>query len=157
MRQLTSGLAVAVLAVLAVTGCAATTSTSGGKAPAAGTSRHGTTAAGASSTATATARPGGLSGINPGGPAQWVVRGTFASHGTAVVPLSGVVTFRDSSTGHTVNVTVGTSGTFSLGLTVGTYTVTGHPERSTSRCPAPVTVTVQAGDHNRVSLVCSAS
>jgi hypothetical protein len=148
MRLLTAGL---VIMVLAVTGCAATTSgtASSGKSPA--------TAASHSATATAGS---GLSGLPTGGapgPAQWVVHGTFETEGSPAHPLSGVVTFRDGSTGHTVNVTVGASGKFSLGLVAGTYTATGQTTQNQSPCAAPVTVTVRAGQLTQVSLVCKAS
>jgi hypothetical protein len=135
MRRLTAGLA---LMALAVTGCAATATTSSG-----------------------TATPGtGLSGLTSGGApglAQWVVDGTFETEGGSAQPLSGVVTFRDRTTAHTVNVTVGASGKFSLGLVAGTYTATGQTKHSDSPCSAPVTVTVRAGQLTRVSLVCKAS
>ena len=159
MRRLTAGLAIMALAV---TGCATTVATSsGGKAPAAATSH--TPATGTSSTtgtngtATAGIRPGGSSGSGSSGLAQWVVNGTFETEAGHVQPLSGVVTFRDSTTGHTVNVTVGASGKFSLGLVAGTYTTTGQTKHSDSPCSAPVTVTVRAGQLTRVSLVCKAS
>ena len=138
MRQLTAGLAIMALAV---TGCAATAATSSGKPPTTGTS----------GTATAGIGHGGASGL-----AQWVVDGTFETKGGDAQPLAGVITFRDSTTGHTVNVTVGTSGKFSLGLVAGTYTASGQTEHSDSTCSAPVTVTVQAGQLTRVSLVCKA-
>jgi hypothetical protein len=153
MRRLTAGLAIMALAV---TGCATTVATSsGGKAPAAATSQS--PATGTSSTATAGIRPGGSSGSGSSGLAQWVVNGTFETEAGHVQPLSGEVTFRDSTTGHTVNVTVGASGKFSLGLIAGTYTATGQTEHSDSPCSAPVTVTVRAGQLTRVSLVCKAS
>ena len=154
MRQLTAGLAIMALAV---TGCAATATTSSGKTSTAVTSHSATTATGTSGTAT----PGtGLSGLTSGGAsglAQWVVDGTFETEGGPAHPLSGVVTFRDSTTGHTVNVTVGASGKFSLGLVAGTYTATGQTKHSDTPCSAPVTVTVRAGQLTRVSLVCKAS
>jgi hypothetical protein len=162
MRQLTSGLA--ILAV-AVTGCAATATTSSGKAPAAAASPTVTTspsaatatATGASGTATPGAGIGGLSGVGSAGPAQWVVHGTFETEGGSAQPLSGVVTFHDSTTGWTVNVTVGASGTFSTGLIAGTYTATGQTGNSGAPCSAPVAVTVHAGQVTQVSLVCKAS
>ena len=143
MRRLTAGLAITALAL---TGCATTAATSSGKAPTA-----------VSSATAAGARPGGSVGRGSSGLAQWVVNGTFETEGGHAQPLSGVVTFRDSTTGHTVNVTVGTSGKFSLGLVAGTYTATGQTGHSDSQCSAPVTVTVQAGQLTRVSLVCKAS
>lgn len=162
MRQLTPGLGATVLAVtvLAVTGCAAA-SPGSGKAPAAGTSpgtSQGTAATpsrASSASAAAAAAAAGL-GVNPGGPAQWVVRGTFKTQAGAQ-PMSGTVTFRDNSTGRSVNVTVGASGTFSLGLTAGTYTVTGQPGSGATPCSASSTMTVQAGHVTTVSLVCKAS
>ena len=144
MRQLTAGLAIMALAV---TGCAATASTSSGHTPATVTS----------GTATAGVRPGGSSSGSSSGLAQWLVNGTFQTGGGSAQPLSGVVTFRDNTTGHTVNATVGTSGKFSLSLVAGTYTATGQTKSSSSPCSAPVTVTVHAGQLTQVSLVCKAS
>lgn len=144
MRQLSAGLAIMALAV---TGCAATTATSSGRTPAAGPS-HSATA------------PGGLGGLHGGGapgPAQWVVDGTMETDGSHAQPLSGVVTFRDTSSGHTVTVTVGPSGRFSLGLVAGTYTATGQTRDSKSSCSPPATVTVRAGQLTRLSVVCKAS
>jgi hypothetical protein len=148
MRQLTAGLA---LVALAATGCAATASSSG-KTPAAPASHSSGT------TGTASAAPGvsGLSGGGPGGPAQWVVNGTFETVGSPAQPLSGVITFHDSTTGQTATVTVGASGKFSLGLIAGTYTATGQTQKDFSPCSAPVTVTVRAGQLTRVSLSCKA-
>jgi hypothetical protein len=150
MRQLTAGLA---LVALAVTGCAATATTSSGKAPAAPASHS------AGTTGTASAAPGvsGLSGGGPGGPAQWVVDGTFETVGSPAQPLSGVITFRERTTGQTATVTVGASGKFSLGLIAGTYTATGQTKNHGSPCSAPVTVTVRAGQLTRVSLSCKAA
>ena len=150
MRQLTAGLAVMALAV---TGCAATASS--GKTPAAAAS-HGAPP-GTSSTPSAGTGTGGLPAGGPGGLAQWVVHGTFETEGSPAQPLSGVVTFRDSSTRQTATVTVGASGKFSLGLAAGTYTATGQATRNDPPCSAPVTVTVRAGQLTRVSLVCKAS
>jgi hypothetical protein len=147
MRQLAAGLAIIALAV---TGCAATATSSG--TATAGTSRSATAAAGSG-----TAIGHGGPASSGSGLAQWVVNGTFATKGGSARPLAGMVTFRDSATGHTVNVTVGASGKFSLGLAAGTYTATGQAEHSDSPCSAPVTVTVQAGQLTQVSLVCEAS
>jgi hypothetical protein len=148
MRQLAAGLAIIALAA---TGCAATATTSGGTATAR-TSHSATTAA---ESGTATEHGGPAS--NGSGLAQWVVDGTFETKGGSAQPLAGMVTFRDSATGHTVNVTVGASGKFSLGLVAGTYTATGQVGHSDSPCSAPVTITVQAGQPTQVSLVCEAS
>ncbi len=153
MRQLTAGLAVMALAV---TGCAATSSASGGSTPAAATSHSAATATGGGGTATSGAGLGGLTSGGSAGLAQWVVDGTFETAGGSARPLSGVVTFRDSATGHSANVTVGASGKFSLGLVAGTYTATGQAGHSDSPCSAPVTVTVRAGQLTRVSVVCKA-
>jgi hypothetical protein len=154
MRQLTAGLAIMALAV---TGCAATATTSSGKTSTAVPSHSATTATGTSGTATPGTGLGGLASGGASGLAQWVVDGTFETEGGPAQPLSGVVTFRDRTTGHTANVTVGTSGKFSLGLVAGTYTATGQTKHSDSPCSAPVTVTVRAGQLTRVSLVCKAS
>jgi hypothetical protein len=156
MRQLTAGLALAALAVtgLAVTGCGATASSSSDKTPAAPASHSATP--GTSGTASAAPGVSGLSGGGPGGPAQWVVNGTFETVGSPAQPLSGVITFHDSTTGQTATVTVGASGKFSLGLIAGTYTATGQTKQDFSPCSAPVTVTVRAGQLTRVSLSCKA-
>jgi hypothetical protein len=153
MRRLTAGLAIMALAV---TGCA-TTATSSGNTSTAATSHSATTATGTSGTATPGTGLGGLTSSGASGLAQWVVDGTFETEGGSAQPLSGVVTFRDRSTARTVNVTVGTSGKFSLGLVAGTYTATGQIKHSDSPCSAPVTVTVRAGQLTRVSLVCKPS
>jgi hypothetical protein len=150
MRRLTAGLAITALAL---TGCATTAATSSEKAPAVSPA----TATGTSGAATAQTRPGGSAGRGSSGPAQWVVNGTFETEAGHAQPLSGVITFIDSTTGHTVNVTVGASGKFSLGLVAGTYTATGRTGHSDSPCAAPVTVAVQAGQLTQVSLVCKAS
>jgi hypothetical protein len=154
MRQLTAGLAIMALAL---TGCAATTSTSSGKTPAPVPSHSAPAPAGTSGTGAAGTRLGGMAGGGSAGPAQWVVDGTFQSNGGATQPLAGTVSFRDSSTGRTVKVTVGASGKFSLGLVAGTYTATAQAARSASPCPAPVTVTVRAGQTTRVALGCPAA
>jgi hypothetical protein len=153
MRQLTAGL---VTMALAVTGCAATTTSISGKSPATATSHSATTASGANGTATAGAGLSGLPTSGAHGLAQWVVDGTFEAEGSPAHPLSGMVTFSDSTTGQIVNVTVGASGKFSLGLVAGTYTATGKTKHNESPCSAPVTVTVRAGQLTRVSLVCKA-
>lgn len=148
MRQLTAGLAIAALAV---TGCAATASTSSSAASAASSKPSA-----ASGPATAATGLGGRTS-GGGGPAQWVVRGTFVTRGGSAQPLSGMVTFRDSATGHTVNVTVGVSGKFSLGLAAGTYAATGQTGPGSPPCTAPATVTVRAGQLTLVSLTCKAA
>jgi hypothetical protein len=157
MRQLTAGLAIMALAVTgcAVTGCAATSSASGGSTPAA-TSPSAPTASVGGGTATGGAGLGGLTSGGSAGLAQWVVDGVFETAGGSARPLSGVVTFRDSATGHSATVTVGASGKFSLGLVAGTYTATGQTGHGGSPCSAPVTVTVRAGQLTRVSLACKA-
>lgn len=154
MRRLTAGLAIMALAA---TGCAATATTRSGNTSTAVTSHNATTTTGASDTATPGTGLGGLTSSGASGLAQWVVDGTFKTEGGPSQPLSGVVTFRDSTTGNTANVTVGASGKFSLGLVAGTYTATGQTKHSDSPCSAPVTVTVRAGQLTRVSLVCKAS
>ena len=152
MRQLTAGLAVMALAV---TGCAATSSASGGAAP--GTGHGPATATAGSGTATGGAGLGGLTSGGSGGLARWVVDGSFETAGGSARPLSGVVAFRDRATGNQFGVTVGASGKFSLGLPAGTYTATGQAGHSAAPCSAPVTVTVRAGQLTRVSLVCRAA
>ncbi len=125
--------------------------------PTRATSSHSAaTATGGSGTATGGAGLGGLTSGGSAGLAQWVVDSVFETAGGSGRPLSGVVTFRDSATGDSTNVTVGASGTFSLGLVAGTYTATGLAGPGDSPCSAPVTVTVRAGQLTRVSLVCKA-
>ena len=154
MRRLTAGLGIMALAL---TGCAATTSASSGKSPATVPSHSATTADGTGGSGPAGAGLGGVAGGGSGGPAQWVVDGTFQSKGGAAQPLAGTVSFRDSSSGRIVTVTVGASGKFSLGLVAGTYTATAQAARSASPCSAPVAVTVRAGQPTRVALVCPAA
>jgi hypothetical protein len=105
-------------------------------------------------------------------PALLAVHGRFEMTGgavqpgktnTGVRPLSGVVTFRDGG-GDTLNVTVGTSGTFTLNLSPGSYTVTGRTKHIEQRsangtvtdppCSSPVKLTVQAGTPAHVTVVC---
>jgi len=148
MRQLTAGLAIMAVAV---TGCAATATSSGD-----GSSSSKTPAATTSHSATAATGTSGLPSSGPG-LAQWVVDGTFETAGSPARPLSGMITFRDSTTRQTVTVTVGASGKFSLGLVAGTYTATGQTRQDFSPCSAPVTVTVRAGQLTQVSLTCKAS
>ncbi len=150
MRQLTAGLAIMAIAV---TGCAATAAASTGTTSTAVTGHGATTAT--SGPASPAADPGGLA--RGGGLAQWVVDGTFYTKNSPARPLSGVVTFRDKTTGHTSKVTVGASGKFSLGLAAGTYTATGQAGHSDSPCSGQVTVTVRAGQLTRVALACEAT
>jgi hypothetical protein len=150
MRRLTAGLAIMALAV---TGCAAAATSS--RTPAAAPSHSATPGTG--STASAGTGTSGLSGGGPGGLAQWVVHGTFETEGSHAKPLSGVITFRDSTTGQTATVAAGPSGKFSLGLVAGTYTATGQTKHNDPPCSAPVTVTVRAGQVTQVSLICKAS
>lgn len=153
MRQLMAGL---VIMALGVTGCAASGTASSGQ-PATATSHAATPAATASGPAAAVSGLGGMASSGSSGLAQWVVNGTFEKQGTPAQPLPGVVTFRDSANGHTVTVTVGASGKFTLGLVAGTYTATGQAQHGNAVCTAPVTVTVHAGQLTKVSLVCKAA
>jgi hypothetical protein len=83
---------------------------------------------------------------------------------TPTRPLSGVITFRDSG-GHPLNVTVGTSGTFSVNLVAGSYTVTGRSKQieqqnadgsvSDPPCSPPFTLTVRPGALVHVTVVCA--
>jgi hypothetical protein len=152
MRRLMTGL---VITALGVTGCATSATTSSGKPVA--TSHSATPAASPSGPAAAVSGLGGTAGSGSSGLAQWVVDGTFETQGVPASPLPGVVTFRDSANGHTVTVTVGASGKFTVGLIAGTYTATGQARHSNAACAAPVTVTVHAGQLTRVSLVCKAA
>jgi len=149
MRQLTTGLGIIALAL---TGCAATAASSGDAVP----SHSAPAVTGTSGTGTAGTGLGGVASGGSGGLAQWVVDGTFQAKGGSAQPLAGVVSFRDSSSGRTVTVTVGPSGKFSLGLVAGTYRATAQTARTGSPCAAPVTVTVRAGQLTRVSLACPA-
>ena len=106
-------------------------------------------------------------------PALMAVRGRFEMVGgpiqpgktsTPVMPLSGVVTFRDSG-GDALDVTVGASGTFSVNLAPGSYTVTGRSKSieqqnadgtvSDPPCSAPLTLTVRPGTPAHVTVVCA--
>ena len=100
------------------------------------------------------------------------VQGTFemtggpmrpGQSGPSVRPLAGTVTFRDGQ-GHTVDVTVGPSGKFTVDLRAGKYTAIAetrqlerqNPDGSYSSTPIvrPVTVRATAGQPARVSIVC---
>ena len=74
-------------------------------------------------------------------------------------PLPGVVTVRDTANGHTVTVTVGASGRFSLGLVAGVYTAKVQAKHSDPRCAMRATGDVHraGGALTRVSLVCKAA
>jgi hypothetical protein len=104
--------------------------------------------------------------------ALMAVRGTFEEKGgpmqpgktsPPVMPLSGVVTFRDSG-GDALNVTVGASGKFSVNLAPGSYTVTGRSKSigqqnadgtvSHPPCSSPLTLTVRPGTQAHVTVVC---
>lgn len=79
-------------------------------------------------------------------------------------PLSGVVTVKDSS-GHTVDVTVGASGKFSVRLAPGIYAVAGQspqiesmgPNGTASLLPCAMlnATSVQAGQTDRITLTCT--
>jgi hypothetical protein len=141
MHGLAAGMAIAALAL---TGCAATAATSTGV----------------------------ITAVTTKGGALLKVQGTFemlggpmrpGQSGPSVRPLAGTVTFRDSH-GHTVGVTVGPSGRFTVDLRAGKYTVIAetrqieqqNPDGSYSSTPIvqPVTVTAAAGGPARVSIVC---
>jgi hypothetical protein len=93
--------------------------------------------------------------------------GPISPSGQAAVgpwPLSGVVRFTDVS-GHTVDVTVGVSGKFSVRLSPGTYSVVGvtsafgavDPNSGMSQppCQMPNTSTrVRAGQTDRITVIC---
>jgi hypothetical protein len=80
-------------------------------------------------------------------------------------PLSGVVRFKDVS-GHTVDVTVGASGKFSVQLAPGTYSVAGvtsqmgavEPQSGMSQPPCEMqnlsSTRVRAGQTDRITLIC---
>jgi hypothetical protein len=80
-------------------------------------------------------------------------------------PLSGVVRFTDAS-GHTVDVTVSASGTFSVRLAPGTYRVEGvtsqmgqvDPKSGLSQPPCEMqnmgSTAVRAGQTDRITLIC---
>ena len=175
-------LAVAVLGatglgVTGLTGCsAASSSSAAAQGPATATAAAkaktaGTATASAKATHTGTAPKAPVDRYMP---ALLAVLGKFEMVGgplqpgktsTPVRPLSGVITFRDSS-GDTLNVTVGASGTFSLNLAPGSYTVTGrstHLEQqnadgtvSDPPCSSPVKLTLRAGTTTaHVTVVCA--
>jgi hypothetical protein len=169
-------LGVTGLGVTGLTGCsAASSSSAAAQGPATATAAATTKAAG---TATVSAKAT-HAGTSPKGPvdrympALDAVLGKFEMVGgplqpgktsTPVRPLSGVVTFSDS-TGDALNVTVGTSGTFSVNLAPGSYTVTGRSKNleqqnadgsvSDRPCSSPVKLTVRPGTRVRVTVVCA--
>jgi hypothetical protein len=153
MRRLAASAGVTVIGIAAMTlaGCTAAATATDEKAA-----------------VTMTGRP--LS--HPVQPDAWEVGGTFQLEGGPVQPggknppvrpLRGVVTFRDSK-GHSVNVTVGASGKFSVNLRAGTYTVTGRSPQieqqnadgkwSDPTCSAPVTAVVRPQPSNQVVVTC---
>ena len=174
-------LGVTGLGVAWLTGCsAASGSSAAAQAPANTTATANATAAAA---ANGTAKAAGTAkATSPGTaprapvdrymPALLVVRGTFEESGgplrtgetsPPVMPLAGVVTFRDSG-GDALNVTVGASGKFSVNLAPGGYTVTGRSKSigqqnadgsvSDPPCSSPLTLTVRPGTQAHVTVVC---
>jgi len=158
-------LGVTGLGITGLTGCSAASSSSAAQATATATR-----------TATATATPTGTASRRPPVDryvaALMAVRGTFEEKGgpvqpgktsPPVMPLSGVVTFRDSG-GDALNVTVGASGNFSVNLAPGSYTVTGSTKSigqqnadgtvSHPPCSSPLTLTVRPGTPAHVTVVC---
>jgi hypothetical protein len=172
-------LGVTGLIVTGLTGCSTATSAvreTSGTAQAASTTAQATTATAQGTTSTAAATSSATVSRAPVDrymQALLAVRGTFEMVGgplqpgktsTPTRPLAGVVTFRDSG-GHTLDVTVGTSGAFSVNLVAGSYTVTGrskqieqqNPDGSVSElpCSSPLTLTVRPGAPAHVTVVCA--
>jgi hypothetical protein len=175
-------LGVTGLGFTGLTGCsAASSSSAAAHAPATATAAA-TAGATAKATATGTATASATAthtGTAPKAPvdrympALLAVLGKFEMVGgplqpgktsTPVRPLSGVVTFSDS-TGDALSVTVGTSGTFSVNLAPGSYTVTGRSKNleqqnangtvSERPCSSPVKLTVRPGATAHVTVVCA--
>jgi hypothetical protein len=169
------------LGIAGLTGCsAAASSSTAAQAPATATATAAEATAApptAKATGTAKATPTGTAAKAPVDryvPALLAVLGKFEMAGgpvqpgkttTPVRPLSGVVTFRDSG-GDALSVTVGASGTFSVNLTPGSYTVTGRSKSieqqnadgtvSDPPCSSPVKLTVRAGTTPaHVTVVCA--
>ena len=172
-------LGVAGLGITGLTGCSAASSASAAaSATATATATataHGKAKETATATATAKATATGTvshAPVDRSMPALLAVKGTFEEKGgplqpgktsPPVMPLAGVVTFRDSG-GGALNVTVGASGKFSLNLAPGSYTVTGRSKSigqknadgtiSDPPCSSPLTLTVRAGAQAQVTVVC---
>lgn len=159
-------LGVTGLGITGLTGCSgASSSGAAAQPPATGTATataHGTAAATAAATPTkAVSRPP----VDRYVPALLAVHGTFEASGgpvpagktsPPVMPVSGVITFRDSG-GSALNVTVGPSGTFTVNLAPGSYTVTGRARNIDPLCYSPAPLTVRAGRPAHVTVVCSLS
>jgi hypothetical protein len=163
------------LIITGLTGCS-TASSAAGAAHATRATAQATSGTAERTTATAAATPSATVSRAPVDrymQALLAVRGTFEMVGgplqpgktsTPTRPLSGVVSFRDRG-GHTLDVTVGASGAFSVNLVAGSYTVTGrskqveqqNPDGSVSElpCSSPVTLTVRPGAPAHVTVVCA--
>jgi hypothetical protein len=169
-------LGVTGLCITGLTGCsAASSSATAAQAPATATAAATATGT-AKETRTAKATPTGTASkarVDRYMPALLAVRGRFEMVGgpiqpgktsTPVRPLSGVITFRGSG-GDALDVTVGASGTFSVNLAPGSYTVTGRSKNleqqnadgtvSDPPCSSPVRLTVRAGTPAHVTVVCA--
>jgi hypothetical protein len=87
------------------------------------------------------------------------VVGTFQLEaGPLLMPYGGAVRFKEAS-GHTVGVTVGGSGKFSVRLAPGTYTVAASAAQSMNGLPRCViqnssSVRVRAGQTDRIAVMC---
>jgi hypothetical protein len=85
---------------------------------------------------------------------------------TQVFPLSGTVTFTDAG-GHATRFAIGTTGTFSVRLAAGTYSVSGrtpsvsevNKDGSTTPipCSLPQPVQVRPSQTTRIIIICSYS
>jgi hypothetical protein len=101
------------------------------------------------------------------GQGQGTVQGTFERVGgpitvtngkaqTPTVPLSGTVTFTGGN-GQKFSVSVGSSGTFSVQLAVGSYAVSGVSGQLGGgglACSSPLNAGVRAGEISRILVVC---
>jgi uncharacterized cupin superfamily protein len=85
---------------------------------------------------------------------------------TQVFPLSGTVTFTDAD-GHATRFAIGTTGTFSVRLAAGTYSVSGRTpsvaevnkdgSRTPIPCSLPQAALVRPNQTTRIIIVCSYS
>jgi len=162
-------LGVTGLGITGLTGCSAASSSSAAAEAPVTAKATGTAAATAKATPTGTASRAPVDRYMA---ALLAVHGTFEEKGgpvqpgktsPPVMPLAGVVTFRDSG-GDALNVTVGASGKFSVNLAPGSYTVTGRSKSieqqnadgsySDPPCSSPLTLTVRPGAPAQVTVEC---
>jgi len=102
---------------------------------------------------------GGGTAVSSAAGTYGTVAGTFQLEaGPLLMPYAGAVRFKDAS-GHTVDVTVGRSGMFSVRLTPGAYTVAASAAQSMNGLPTCVmqnssSVRVLAGQTDRIAVMC---